>query len=744
MKRPTDSSQPARRGRKKTPTHSPAHLENHQEDQPASMWLPFARFGWDILGVILLSAALMTLLGLVGFTQGVFLSPWVWLLSRWFGWGSYLAAVFIGLLGIFSLRRRFAPVPRFRLGRILALEGWLFTAMTLLTIWGGGALERAEGGLDGGLIGWGLLTLIETYLPAPLSTVLLIVLLLYFTLVGLGITDFFAQRFEAWLLTARQSPAGSPEGMDAPAPLATAEKDLAGDQPRPLKTKRKGTPPQKPEKHTASETLVRSSENLPPLNLLMNEHASQPDEDSIRATAYQIEKTLAEFGVPARAAGYRVGPTVTQFAVEPGFVEKIGPDGNISRQKVRVSQISALGRDLALALSANRLRIEAPVPGQSFVGIEVPHDRSALVRLRPLLESEAFRSLNSPLAIALGRDVAGEPVVADLGRMPHLLIAGTTGSGKSVCITTLTACLVMNNSPSEVRLAMLDPKMVELARFNGLPHILGKVETETERMLAVLQWALAEMDRRYRLLETARARDLESYNRKMARRGQETIPRVVVLIDELADLMMTAPEQTEHSLVRLAQMARATGIHLVVATQRPSTDIVTGLIKANFPARVAFSVASSVDSRVILDENGAETLLGRGDMLFLNPEVGTPQRAQGAVVTDHEVERIIEFWKKLAPTEDALAPWEDLVATEGGDSDVLIAQAIEIVRSAQRASASLLQRRLHIGYPRAARLIDELEERGVVGPAQTGGREREVLLPPMDEEEADDDTAFAA
>ena len=282
----------------------------------------------------------------------------------------------------------------------------------------------------------------------------------------------------------------------------------------------------------------------------------------------------------------------------------------MQRQKVRVSQIANLSRDLALALSAERLRIEAPVPGRSYVGIEVPNQHNSIVRLRPLLESEAFQRLGSPLAIALGRDVSGAPVVADLARMPHLLIAGTTGSGKSVCIAALTTCLVMNNAPSDLRIAMLDPKMVELVRFNGLPHLLGKVETEQERMLGVLHWALAEMDNRYRLLETNRARDLEAYNRKMQRRKQETLPRIVILIDELADLMMSSPDQTEHSLVRLAQMARATGIHLVLATQRPSTDVVTGLIKANFPARIAFTVASSVDSRVILDMNGAETLLG--------------------------------------------------------------------------------------------------------------------------------------
>jgi S-DNA-T family DNA segregation ATPase FtsK/SpoIIIE len=282
--------------------------------------------------------------------------------------------------------------------------------------------------------------------------------------------------------------------------------------------------------------------------------------------------------------------------------------------------------------------------------------------------------------------------------------------------------------------------MVELVRFNGLPHLHGKVETDPTRMIAVLQWSLAEMDTRYKLMEGANCRDLETYNRKMQRKKQATIPRIVILIDELADLMMANPDQTEFSLVRLAQMARATGIHLVVATQRPSTNVVTGLIKANFPARMAFTVASSVDSRVILDTSGAETLLGRGDLLFLNPEAGVPLRAQGVIVTDQEIEKVINFWQRMAPASGEAPPWEEMASSQphvGEGSDDLIEQAIDIVRHARHASASMLQRRMRIGYPRAARLIDELEEMGVIGHAQTGGKEREVLIPPEDDEDID-------
>ena len=334
-------------------------------------------------------------------------------------------------------------------------------------------------------------------------------------------------------------------------------------------------------------------DRLPPLNLLMNDHIVLPDESKIKENARRIEQKLLEFGIPVKVVAFRFGPTVTQYAVEPGYTEKINPDGSVNRQKVKVSKITSLSRDLALALSAERLRIESPVPGRSYVGIEVPNEDNAFVRLRPILETEEYKLRKKPLMIGLGRDVSGEPVYADLEKLPHMLIAGTTNSGKSVCVTAITAGLVMNNTPADLRLVMLDPKMVELVRFNGLPHILGKVETEVDRMLAVLRWAQMEMDSRYRLLAEAKARNLEAYNMKMLQKKKPTLPRIVILIDELADLMMTAPDQTEHSLIRLAQMARATGMHLVVATQRPSTDIVTGLIKANFPARISFKTGTA-------------------------------------------------------------------------------------------------------------------------------------------------------
>lgn len=685
----------------------------------------FGRFARDIGGILLLAAALMSLLALAGVTQGALLTPLAGTLARWFGRGAYAVLLAIATAGILLLRRDAPPI---RWGRLFMLELAALLTLGLLAVIAGVSLERAEAGLDGGRLGWGLAVLFHRLVTPLWGTILLVSLWFLSVMSGFGLWAWL----EAWLLRfAGEMPAAES------APVETAEDESTAS----VRLPKKGRAPLPPEFRKSLRALAGEDrgeveppprgERLPPLNLLLSEQSARPDDRTINQTAGLIEKTLAEFGVSATVIGFRVGPSVTQYAIQPGFIKKGGTDEEDAQlMKVRVAQIAALQKDLALALSAERLRIEAPVPGKPYIGIEVPNARSSLVRLRPILETEAFYRVNSPLALALGRDVSGQPVVADLARMPHLLIAGATGTGKSVCITAIAACLAMNNAPEDLRMIMIDSKMVELLRFNGLPHLYGKVETDIQRILGVLRWVVAEMEQRYRLLEAAHARDLGSYNRKLQRRREGTpLSRIVVMVDELADLMMSAPDQTEHNLVRLAQMARATGIHLVVATQRPSADVVTGLIKANFPARIAFAVASNVDSRVILDAAGAETLLGRGDLLFLNPEVGNLQRAQGVIVTDQEIERIIMHWQKMSPLVETLPPWEKfLTEAREGEDEVLVEQASEIVRAAGRASASLLQRRLRIGYPRAARLLDLLEARGVVGPSQGGGREREVLL----------------
>ncbi len=708
----------------------------------------FKRFAWDVAGVLTLMGSLMTLLALPGISglAGGRLASWGRFLRLWLGYGS-IFVVLAGLIGgLLMLRRRTSEPLRVPWLRVFALEGVAFSALVLAALTGGISITQAELGLDGGRIGWGLAELIRLGLSAVGlgwgGWSYLIVLVFFFAclIYGLDLLRPLLRLTQRWSQAASAEPAQPLAAEPAVSVAPIGGYDSPAFASPEIKKKGQKLPPEfrkkfriQPEEEKAEAPPPPRDERLPPLTLLVNEQTNRPDERNINLTAGLIEKTLSEFGISAKVIGFRVGPTVTQFAVEPGFLAKPGAsEEEAAKQKVRVSQISSLQRDLALALSAERLRIEAPVPGRPYVGIEVPNLRSSIVRLRPLLESEAFYKINSPLKIALGRDVSGQPVVADLASMPHLLISGTTGSGKSVCIAAITTCLVMNNTPDDLRLVMIDPKMVELVRFNGLPHLYGKVETDIERILGVLRWTVTEMDRRYILLEQMRARNLDSYNRKASRRkGAETLPRIVVLIDELADLMMTAPEQTEPMLVRLAQLARAVGIHLVVATQRPGTDIITGLIKANFPARLSFSVASSVDSRVILDTGGAESLLGHGDMLFLPPDAAGPIRSQGALVTDQEVERVITFWQQVHPPAEAgPAPWEKMLAEESflADKDGLVNKAIQVVRETRRCSASLLQRRLRIGYPRAARLVDELEELGIVGPAQGGGREREVLI----------------
>ena len=692
----------------------------------------FGRFLRDAVGVILVAFALMSLLAVWRITDGALLTPFANLLKLWFGWGNFLVLFGLGYLGYSLLRHDGSDV---RWGQLIALELVSLLTLGLLAVFGGNDLIRAESGMDGGRLGWGLITLAWQTLTKPVGTLVIVLLWMFAAMIGFGLWE----KLEDWLLViAGEAP---PIVLGTPVP---AETEVKSEQPGKTgePTSRKKTQPIPAEFRTSFKSSEKKDEkstkapprgeDLPPLTILLAESAIRADDRTINQTAGLIMKTLADFGIPATVIGYRVGPSVTQFAVQPGFIKKPGSDEEDALQmKVRVAQIASLEKDIALALSAQRLRIEAPVPGKPYVGIEVPNTHSSVVRLKTLLESEAFFKVGAPLAVAIGRDVSGHPLIADLARMPHLLIAGATGSGKSVCITSIAACLAMNNAPEDLRMVMIDSKMVELIRFNGLPHLYGKVETNIERILGVLRWVVVEMEHRYRLLESARVRDLDAYNRKVTRKiDGVALPRIVVLIDELADLMMSAPDVTEHNLVRLAQMARATGIHLVVATQRPSTDVVTGLIKANFPARLAFAVASGIDSRVILDYTGAESLLGRGDMLFLNPEVGNPVRAQGVMITDMEIERLISHWQKTSGSSvDNVPPWEKLLQEpDENQDDGLIEQAISIVRSSQRASASLIQRRLRIGYPRAARLLDQLEEMGIVGPSQGGGKERDVLV----------------
>ncbi len=461
---------------------------------------------------------------------------------------------------------------------------------------------------------------------------------------------------------------------------------------------------------------------LPPLELLA---ADSGVYGSLDTTVLQaaIEGTLEDFGVPVRVVHVESGPTVTQFGVEPLYVEQSG-----KRRKVRVNRIVSLADDLALALAAPAVRIEAPVPGRPYVGLEVPNTVKTVVSMRGIMESPAMRPGAGKLLLALGRDTAGAPVVMDLARAPHLLIAGATGSGKSVCINTIISSLLMQHGPESLKFVMIDPKTVELPGYNGIPHLIGKVITDVTQVMGALTWLLLQMEDRYRMFREVGVRNIDGYNELAVtrKRGVDALlplPYMVLIIDELADLMMTAAEDIERQLCRLAQMARATGIHLILATQRPSTDVVTGLIKANFPSRIAFAVSSQIDSRVILDTPGAEQLLGRGDMLMQRPDMAKLVRVQGCFVTDEEISQVVNFWKRSVPpmTEAVAPPWNGLMDRQD-EQDEIVADALDILRGMRACSTSMLQRKMRIGYPKAARLMEQLESMGIVGPDMGGGR----------------------
>lgn len=444
---------------------------------------------------------------------------------------------------------------------------------------------------------------------------------------------------------------------------------------------------------------------------------SMPDAGNINKNRETIQKTLKDFSVDVSMSDVNVGPTVSQYTLKPA-------DG------VKLNTITARSNDLALALAAPSVRIEAPIPGKSVVGVEIPNKVSATVTLREILESEDIKKTDSTLALALGRDAAGVPFVVDMTRMPHLLIAGATGAGKSVCINSIIINLLYLNSPSDLRLLLVDPKRVEFTEYNGIPHLLAPVVTEVDKTVSLLKWVVAEMERRFKLFADSSCRNIQVYNENPT---EGKLPYIVVIIDELADLMTQAANDVEGSIVRIAQMARAVGIHLIVATQRPSVDVITGLIKANIPTRIAFAVASNADSRTILDQGGAEKLLGRGDMLYISSDMPQPKRAQSVLVTDKEIRTVTDFLKREGEAEydESITNFKPQKShTAGGhESDVddaLFDEAKELVVQTGKASASLLQRRLRVGYARAARLLDLLEEQGIIGPAD-GAKPRDVL-----------------
>jgi len=712
----------------------------------------------DILGVVMALIGLLTLLSLFSAGNGGLTGYWIKALRSVFGWGVYLLPVGLLVLGTWLVARNVDRLPELSLERIVGII-LLFIGLLVAFHWLNGpvatAITRATNGTGGGYIG----ALLQQGLVAALGDAGTAILMVAWLVIALAMTlDLSMQEMFQWagplagrikqrlagLLQKKTEPnqltgqqiGGPPEPESGPDnftpikhPVAPAQVTV---QPQGvmIKTNQSSAP-------THIWTLPKVSDILePPQAPLVNQ-------EFVEKRARLIEETLASFGAPAIVVDTSIGPTVTMFGVEPRFVESRG-----GQMRVRVSKIAALADDLALALAVQRIRIQAPVPGRGYVGIEVPNDEMALVALREVVESEVFLRNKSPLRFALGKDVAGHPKVASLDAMPHMLIAGTTGSGKSVCVNAILSCLLLNNTPDDLRLILVDPKRVELTGYNGVPHLLAPVVVEIERVVGALQWMTREMDNRYHKFAEVGARNIADYNTRMLSQGGKKLPYLLVVIDELADLMMIAPDETERTITRLAQLARATGIHMVLATQRPSVDVVTGLIKANFPARIAFAVASNTDSRVILDQPGAERLLGRGDMLFQAPDAPAPVRLQGVFVSDIEIGRLVDFWRQQAGAAspyampvgaqdgpaDASLPagvplkqvpmFEDITAIQG---DPLLKDAIDTVRREGRASVSMLQRRMRIGYTRAARLVDSMEEQGIVGPPTQGTGVREVL-----------------
>jgi S-DNA-T family DNA segregation ATPase FtsK/SpoIIIE len=645
-----------------------------------------------------------------------------------FGAGLVILAAAVGVL-VWAIWRGFSVVAKhwnwFLGGAILALALW--GAFSFFSP-GAGILARAT---LGGRVGQRI-----TGTPDILGALKIA------GLVILGIIFVAAHRFWCGLKNAfrtgrrpvarpAQPRPGVVPAMGEPASVG-AGREAVRVETRPAATAPPSVAPSELWRAQRGPILTPSGWQLPPVDILDKPIEVELNRDDVNRRARLIEEALNSYGVEASVVEINMGPTVTQFGVEPGWdrkYKKVAEKGQerqkeVSRTRIRVDRITSLANDLALALAAPSIRIEAPVPGKSMVGIEVPNTTFGSVALRSVIETAAFQKIKarSRLATGLGKGAGGEAVAADLARMPHLLVAGATGSGKTVCLDSIICCLLLHNSPDDIRFIMVDPKRVELVVFNGLPHLAAPVVVDTDKAINALRWLSQEMDRRYRKFAEAGVRNIEGYNKD--RSPAEALPYLVLVIDELADLMMVAFDEVEHSLCRLAQLARATGIHLIVATQRPSVDVVTGLIKANFPTRISFAVTSQVDSRTILDMVGAEKLLGRGDMLYMPSEASRPKRLQGSFVSDAEIERLVRFWGEQRKPEvglvnlDEVAEPVTLSQKISAAPDPLLEEARRLAREHKQVSASFLQRRLRIGYPRAARLMDLLEQEGLAPTAQ--------------------------
>ncbi|MBP7760607.1 DNA translocase FtsK 4TM domain-containing protein [Candidatus Saccharibacteria bacterium] len=688
----------------------------------------FWRQTWAVVLVVL---ALLLIVGMFG--AGGPLLDWLLGVSKTlFGIATYILPLLFVFIAVSTFRaeeNRLAAVVKF--------------ASLLLVIWLSGLFgifmtdpdssELAQTGAGGGLAGWlinqAMLTLVNSSVASFIYIVLILITLLFVLAVPpKSLIDFFAGLFRRDIDPTRDGNAAIAERANAFDSKPVGEFKLNEGVPTVMSSDKGALSSLKnsyKQDKAAEERAALTSASDPDWEVpsvdLLEKKQSPADAGDVKHNAQIIKDTLSEFSIDVEMEGANIGPKVTQYTLKP-------PSG------VKLNRISALETNIALNLAAQALRIEAPIPGQRAVGIEVPNRKAADVRLYGILTSKQWGSAVEPLSFAIGKDIAGDAVVGELNKMPHLLIAGQTGSGKSVMINTLLSSLLYRNSPADMRLILVDPKQVEMTPYADIPHLLTPIITEPEKTISALKWAVNEMERRYTLLAEERVRDIKSYNSK---KPEEPMPYIVIVIDELADLMMIAARDVEALIVRLAQKARAVGVHLVLATQRPSVDVITGLIKANIPARIAFTVASQVDSRTILDQIGAEKLLGQGDMLLLTPSMSKPKRIQGAWVTDDEVNKITDHLRMQRPPQ-----YDDEIVAQpvqlngkggvvmdfdGGDSDDMFRDAVRVVIESRKASTSLLQRKLRIGYGRAARIIEEMEEQGIIGAAD-GARPREVLI----------------
>ncbi len=688
---------------------------------------------WAYSGAILLFiAALFLLLGGFGtggkLPIGMFKGVYVAL-----GWAAYIAPVALIYWGVykFTSEDRRIPLPKLAVMIAVLVSSASFFFTMFATQAADGSWEGGHGGWIGSIVGAAVLQALDK-IPAAIIFFVSTVLAIFYAFsispkVILKLAEPFKRRErDTDINELKAKAAESGFKLNEGVPVERHEDDKKAS-PRLSSLRNTATKLTAKENHEALTTVSDPDWQLPPISLL-NQKQDKADAGDVNANAQIIHDTFANFNIDVEMEGANVGPRVTQYTLKP-------PTG------VKLTRITALENNLALDLAAHSIRIEAPIPGKRAVGIEVPNVKAATVRISSLLQSSEFAAIKSPLGFVIGKDIAGKPIVADLAKMPHLLVAGQTGSGKSVMINTILTSLLYRNSPSDLKLILVDPKQVEMAPYQDIPHLLTPVINEPEKCISALKWAVAEMERRLRTMAEVGKRNIIEYNNL---KKEEGMPYIVVVIDELADLMMMAARDVEALIVRLAQKARAAGIHLVLATQRPSVDVITGLIKANVPARIAFTVASQVDSRTIIDQVGAEKLLGRGDMLLLTSDMPKPKRVQAALIEDGETAKVTDFIRQQrAPQYDdevvsqpvQLNGKGGIIADGGGgdaSDDDLFRDAVRVVIEARKASTSLLQRKLRIGYGRAARLIETMEEQGIIGQAD-GSRPRDVLVSSMED-----------